>query len=64
MRTANTFLDMIPVIATLDPSSIDLPLYSFQVPAGFPSLATDHMEKRLLLDELVVTTPLQLPPVR
>lgn len=36
----------------LDPSTTELPLYSFQVPAGFPSPAADHMEKRLSLDEL------------
>lgn len=27
-------------------------MYSFQVPAGFPSPTADHMEKRLSLDEL------------
>jgi DNA polymerase V len=29
-----------------------LPLYSFQVPAGFPSPAADHIEKHISLDEL------------
>lgn len=29
-----------------------LPLYSFQVPAGFPSPAADHIEKLISLDEL------------
>ena len=29
-----------------------LPLYSFQIPAGFPSLAADHIEKHISLDEL------------
>lgn len=29
-----------------------LPLYSFHVPAGFPSPAADHIEKHLSLDEL------------
>lgn len=29
-----------------------LPLYSFRVPAGFPSPAADHIEKHISLDEL------------
>ncbi|QKG68477.1 translesion error-prone DNA polymerase V autoproteolytic subunit [Pseudomonas sp. B14-6] len=29
-----------------------LPFYSFQVPAGFPSPAADHIEKHISLDEL------------
>jgi DNA polymerase V len=29
-----------------------LPLYSFRVPAGFPSPAADHVEKHISLDEL------------
>lgn len=29
-----------------------LPLYSFQIPAGFPSPAADHIEKHISLDEL------------
>ena len=29
-----------------------LPLYSFHVPAGFPSPAADHIEKHISLDEL------------
>lgn len=29
-----------------------LPLYSFKIPAGFPSPAADHIEKHLSLDEL------------
>lgn len=44
---------MISVLGTLDPSTTDLPLYSFQVPAGFPSPVADHLEKRLSLDELL-----------
>ncbi|MBD8577527.1 translesion error-prone DNA polymerase V autoproteolytic subunit [Pseudomonas syringae] len=32
--------------------SIKVPLYSFKVPAGFPSPAADHIEKHLSLDEL------------
>lgn len=29
-----------------------MPLYSFHVPAGFPSPAADHIEKHISLDEL------------
>ena len=29
-----------------------LPVYAFQVPAGFPSPAADHIEKHISLDEL------------
>lgn len=29
-----------------------LPLYSFRVPAGFPSPAADHIERHISLDEL------------
>ena len=30
-----------------------LPLYSFRVPAGFPSPAQDHIEAEISLDELL-----------
>lgn len=30
-----------------------LPLYSFRVPAGFPSPAQDHIEREISLDELL-----------
>ncbi len=30
-----------------------LPLYSFRVPAGFPSPAQDHLEQEISLDELL-----------
>lgn len=30
----------------------ELPLYSFQIPAGFPSPAADHIEKHISLDEV------------
>ena len=30
-----------------------LPLYSFTVPAGFPSPAQDHIEREISLDELL-----------
>lgn len=31
----------------------ELPLYSFHVPAGFPSPAQDHIEREISLDELL-----------
>ena len=34
-------------LPTLNPKTIDLPLYSSKVSAGFPSPAEDHIEKRL-----------------
>ncbi|WP_405118089.1 LexA family protein [Pseudomonas leptonychotis] len=37
-----------------------LPLYSFTVPAGFPSPAQDHIEREISLDELL---GLRLPQV-
>lgn len=40
------------VLARIDTSQIRLPLYSHQVPAGFPSPAADHLEKHISLDEL------------
>ncbi|MBF8660680.1 peptidase S24 [Pseudomonas putida] len=44
---------MITFLGTLDPSTTDFPLYSFQVPAGFPFPAADHLGKRISLDELL-----------
>lgn len=41
------------VIGALSASSIELPLYSWRVPAGFPSPALDHMEHALSLDDLL-----------
>lgn len=35
------------------PSNLSLPLFSFRVPAGFPSPAQDHMEGQISLDELM-----------
>lgn len=43
---------MFTILGPLESSNTELPLFSFQVPAGFPSPAADHMEKRLSLDEL------------
>jgi DNA polymerase V len=44
---------MVTILGPLNPSTTELPLYSFQVSAGFPSPAADHLEKRISLDELL-----------
>lgn len=40
------------ILGQLQEGGASLPLYAFQVPAGFPSPAADHIEKHLSLDEL------------
>lgn len=40
-------------IGHLTVSGQRLPLYSFRVPAGFPSPAQDHLEQEISLDELL-----------
>ncbi|WP_268799084.1 LexA family protein [Pseudomonas huanghezhanensis] len=42
----------VTLIGPLSNGGEQLPLYSFQVPAGFPSPAADHIEKHISLDEL------------
>lgn len=44
----------------IDAPGQPLPLYAFTVPAGFPSPAQDHIEREILLDELL---GLRLPQV-
>ncbi|MNE09609.1 DNA polymerase V subunit UmuD [compost metagenome] len=44
---------MVTILGPLEPSGAKLPLFSFHVPAGFPSPAADHLEKRISLDELL-----------
>ncbi|MNP53200.1 LexA repressor [compost metagenome] len=45
---------MIPqVVARLLAHSCRLPLFSFRVPAGFPSPAQDHLERSISLDEIL-----------
>ncbi len=39
---------------TLEPSAIELPLFSTKVAAGFPSPADDHVEKRLDLNDYLI----------
>lgn len=41
------------ILGAVGRSSIELPFYTWRVPAGFPSPALDHMEQRLSLDELL-----------
>jgi DNA polymerase V len=40
------------ILGQLQEGASKLPLSSFQVPAGYPSPAADHIEKHLSLDEL------------
>lgn len=42
----------ITILGPLSAGGEKLPLYSFHVPAGFPSPAADHIEKHISLDEL------------
>lgn len=42
----------VALLGPLADGGVPLPLYSFQVPAGFPSPAADHMEQLISLDEL------------
>ncbi|AIS18068.1 peptidase S24 [Pseudomonas rhizosphaerae] len=44
---------MITILGPLAQGSTAHPLYSFKVPAGFPSPAADHIEQRISLDELL-----------
>lgn len=39
-------------LGQIAPGGAKLPLYSFRVPAGFPSPAADHIERHISLDEL------------
>jgi len=40
-------------LGPLGSSAIELPFFSFRIPAGFPSPAQDHLEHKLSLDELL-----------
>jgi DNA polymerase V len=42
----------VTILGPLSAGGEKLPLYSFHVPAGFPSPAADHIEKHISLDEL------------
>ncbi|AMB79943.1 MULTISPECIES: LexA family protein [Pseudomonas] len=41
------------VLGPLAEGGIRLPMCSFKIPAGFPSPATDHMDKQISLDEVL-----------
>lgn len=42
----------VTLLGSLADAGEKLPLYSFQIPAGFPSPAADHIEKHISLDEV------------
>ena len=42
------------ILPTIDSKSINLPLFSSKVPAGFPSPAEEHVEKRLDPSEFLI----------
>lgn len=44
---------MVTILGPLEPSGAKLPLFSSDVPAGFPSPVADYLEKRISLDELL-----------
>ncbi|MBO3273095.1 LexA family protein [Hymenobacter defluvii] len=48
-------VELIPVVATENP--FYLPLFSCEVPAGFPSPATDHIEELFDLNRLLLRHP-------
>ncbi|SDF21891.1 LexA family protein [Phytopseudomonas seleniipraecipitans] len=41
------------ILGPVGSSDIELPFFSFRVPAGFPSPAQDHLEQKISLDELL-----------
>lgn len=45
-------IDGVKVVGGAFSRGAKLPLYSFKVPAGFPSPAQDHLEQEISLDEL------------
>lgn len=44
---------MVTILGPLANSGVQLPFYSYRVPAGFPSPAADHLEQKVSLDELL-----------
>lgn len=46
-------MSVVKILGQLASSTIELPLFSSHVPAGFPSPAQDHVERVLSLDELL-----------
>lgn len=43
----------VSIIGPLAERGVQLPFYSFKVPAGFPSPAADHLEQHISIDELL-----------
>ena len=43
----------VTIIGPLGGGGVQLPFYSFKVPAGFPSPAADHLEQHISIDELL-----------
>ncbi|MNE04301.1 LexA repressor [compost metagenome] len=43
----------VTILGPLAEGGVQLPFYSFKVPAGFPSPAADHLEQHISLDELL-----------
>lgn len=44
---------MVTILGPFEPNGAKLPLFSFHVPAGFPSPVAGHLERRISLDELL-----------
>jgi DNA polymerase V len=40
-------------LGPMSAGGVELPFYSFKVPAGFPSPAADHLEQHISIDELL-----------
>ena len=54
---------MVTILGPLPSSGVQLPFYSYRVSAGFPSPAADHLEQKVLLDELLdLRAPHMYPP--
>lgn len=43
----------VTIIGPLAEGGVQLPFYSFKVPAGFPYPAADHLEQHISIDELL-----------
>jgi DNA polymerase V len=43
----------VTILGPLAEGGVPLPLYSFKVPAGFPSPAADHIEQHISIDQLL-----------
>ena len=43
----------VTILGPLAKGGVQLPFYSFKVPAGFPSPAADHLDQHISIDELL-----------